>query len=218
MQKSVQNPLLKRQVLREDIKNYLTDLIINGHFKTGERLVETQIAKDLGVSQAPVREAIRDLEQLGLLETIPYRGTFIRSFTLEELKNAYLVRAELESYGIRGAIKRLTDSNLEVLEDLYRKMIASEESGDIRARSLLDNEFHSFIIESSGNTILVKAWKAASVAEWTYFGGRVLKSLSGRELVERHLPILEALRKRNEEEASAVMHAHFTELIEILEI
>ena len=104
MENEQKTPVIKRSVLREEIKTYLIDAIVKGTYKTGERLVETQIARDLGISQAPVREAFRDLEQIGILKTVPYKGAYVNGYSIKDLKNAYDVRAELEGLAIKLAV------------------------------------------------------------------------------------------------------------------
>jgi DNA-binding GntR family transcriptional regulator len=90
---------LPRIVLSERVKEYIVEAVLNGEMKPGDRIVESSLARHLGVSQAPVREAIRDLVLLGFLESEPYKGTSVRSFTAEELWETYTVRAALESWG-----------------------------------------------------------------------------------------------------------------------
>lgn len=87
---------LARTVLREQVKDVLLQRIVSGELEPGERLVETRIAQELGTSQAPVREALRDLELLRLVESEPFRGSRVRVFDEEEMIEVYPVRASLE--------------------------------------------------------------------------------------------------------------------------
>jgi DNA-binding GntR family transcriptional regulator len=87
---------ISRTVLREQVKDILLHRIVSGQLKPGERLVETRIASELGTSQAPVREALRDLELLRLVESEPFRGARVREFGDSELIEVYPVRAVLE--------------------------------------------------------------------------------------------------------------------------
>jgi DNA-binding GntR family transcriptional regulator len=81
--RSLPRPLVRR-VLREEIKEYLIDAILRGRLRPGDRIIEMRIAQDLGVSQTPVREALRDLELLGFVTSAPFRGTRVRAFTHDE--------------------------------------------------------------------------------------------------------------------------------------
>ena len=85
-----------RRVLREEIKEYLIDAIFSGDLHAGDRIVETAIARQLNVSQGPVREALRDLEMLGLVVSSPFRGTQVREISYQDLAEIYPIRAALE--------------------------------------------------------------------------------------------------------------------------
>ena len=96
---------ISRTVLREQVKDILLQRIVSGELKPGERLVETRIASELGTSQAPVREALRDLELLRLVESEPFRGARVRGFGEAELIEVYPVRAVLEELAATEAAK-----------------------------------------------------------------------------------------------------------------
>jgi len=91
------NPLL-RTSLPQQIRDQLLERIMTGALPPGSRLVELKIAKEFSTSQAPVREAMRELEALGVIETVPNKGARVRTISNEELRQLYDVRAQLESY------------------------------------------------------------------------------------------------------------------------
>src|SRR3954453_647287 len=88
--------LPERRVLREDIRDRLMEEILNGRLAPGDRIVETRVARQFGVSQAPVREALRDLELFGFVVSSPFRGAIVREIPVEELVQIYPIRAMLE--------------------------------------------------------------------------------------------------------------------------
>src|SRR5687768_8483139 len=96
-----------RRVFREDVKEYLLDAILHGQLQPGDRIVETRVAHELGVSQGPVREALRDLEMFGFVVSEPFRGTRVRKTTSAELIEIYPIRAALEGVGAREAARRI---------------------------------------------------------------------------------------------------------------
>src|SRR5262245_64002567 len=98
---------ISRTVLREQVKDILLHRIVSGDLKPGERLVETRIAAELGTSQAPVREALRDLELLRLVESQPFRSARVREVTDDDLLDVFPVRAVLEELAGRLAAQRL---------------------------------------------------------------------------------------------------------------
>lgn len=199
-------PLIKRNVLREEIKSYVIDAVVRGVYKTGERLIETQIARDLGISQAPVREAFRDLEQIGILISVPYKGAYVKGYSIQDLQNAYDVRAELEGLAIKLAIPQITDEQIKELEEIYSQM---QKVSDLVEKGDLDVKFHEYIVKASNNSILERAWRAVSVAHWTYYG---ICNFDKIDLIQRHEAILEAFRERDVQKAIELMRKHFLEL------
>src|SRR6185437_7676454 len=94
---------ISRSVLADQVKDRILESILSGDYGPDSRIVETQVARDLGVSQAPVREALRGLEALGVVEITPFRGARVRRPTRREIIEAYAVRAALETLGARLA-------------------------------------------------------------------------------------------------------------------
>ena len=107
-----------REVLSERVKDRILTWILEGELEPGSRIVETRVARDLGVSQAPVREALRDLAILGFVEMKPHKGARVREPSREELTEAIEVRAELEALAGRLAAARRTEQCLRDLEEL----------------------------------------------------------------------------------------------------
>ena len=109
---------LERRVFREEIREQLIEDILNGKLPPGARIVETRIAQQFGVSQGPVREALRDLELFGFVVSSPFRGTQVRQISTEDLLEIYPIRAALEAVAAREAALRLDDATLAHLEEL----------------------------------------------------------------------------------------------------
>lgn len=112
-----------RQVFREEIRNAIREAIFSGKLNPGDRIIETYWAKELGVSQGPVREAIRDLEAMGLVETVPFKGSRIRTLTEKDVRDNYSVRICLESKSIRDAIIQLDDQRMAELVGHLRTIL-----------------------------------------------------------------------------------------------
>jgi len=136
--------------------------IVSGELEPGERLVETRIAEEYGTSQAPVREALRELEAIGMVETRPRRGTFVRHFIQQTLRESYVVRAALEEAATRLAMPagRLPfDALAEDVEAMRRAAAA----GDVQAIGSASVSFHRHVIDASGNELLKHAWEALQI-------------------------------------------------------
>ncbi len=141
---------ISRTVLREQVKDVLLHRIVTGEIRPGERLVETRIAQELGTSQAPVREALRDLELLRLVESEPFKGTRVREFGDQEMVEVYPVRAALEEVAARAATKNLA-GDVSALEAEVEAMRAAARRGDIQGLAEHDIAFHRLLVEAAGH-------------------------------------------------------------------
>jgi DNA-binding GntR family transcriptional regulator len=203
--------LLSRVVLSDQVKEYIIDAIMSGDFKPGDRVVESSLARQLGVSQAPVREAIRDLVLMGFVVTEPYKGTSVRSFSPEELWEVYTVRAALESLGARLAAARLTEADVETLRQILDGMLDAGRKQDLDRMTQLDNDFHRTIIQISGNDLLYQLWQTLQFGYWTIVTAK-MSSFDLEHLAVRHEELLDALKSRDPEKASHAMQHHIEDL------
>jgi DNA-binding GntR family transcriptional regulator len=204
-----------RSNLRAQIKDVILQRIVSHEYPPGARLVETRIAQELGVSQAPVREALRDLEQLGCVVHEPFRGCSVRAFSAEELLEAFPVRAALEALAARLAAEQVTEEELLQLADLLENMRAAAGRGDAHDQSQANAAFHATIVRAARNATLERQWSLLEPFSRTY----LTVSQPGLDLLalsERHVPILDALRARDGDAAAAAMYRHLMAAAELL--
>jgi DNA-binding GntR family transcriptional regulator len=203
-----------RVVLREQVKELVLERILDGSYQPGERLVETRIAQELGTSQAPVREALRDLELLRFVESEPFRGARVRAVSDGELAEIYPVRAAIEEVAAREAAVRL-DGAVEALEAELAAMHAAADASDLHALAEHDTAFHRLIVEASTNGILLDVWNSLRIETWTAVTALRAK-IDGHEIAELHRPVLDALRDRDPKRAGLALRLHvehFGELV-----
>jgi DNA-binding GntR family transcriptional regulator len=197
---------ISRTVLREQVKDVLLQRIASGELKPGERLVETRIAQELGTSQAPVREALRDLQLLRLVESEPFRGSRVRVFGQEELIEVYPVRAALEELAARLAAEKLggdvsgLEAELEAMKEAVRR-------DDTHALVEHDVAFHRLIVEAAGNSVLKQCWQSLGVES------RITISLYGTymdpaQAAERHQKLIDPIRDQNPSLAAREARKH----------
>jgi DNA-binding GntR family transcriptional regulator len=206
-----------RSNLREQIKDVILQRIVEGSYPPGSRIVETRVAQELGVSQGPVREALRDLEQLGCVVHEPYRGCSVRAFSADELLEAFPVRAALEALAARLAAERITGTELDELDALVTRMRAAARRGDAHEQSQANATFHATIVRASRNSTLDRQWQMLEPFSRTY----LTVSRPGVDLValsERHVPILNALRSHDPDGAGEAMHEHLMGAAELLRL
>jgi DNA-binding GntR family transcriptional regulator len=196
-----------RSNLREQIKDVLLQRIVEGSYPPGSRIVETRVAQELGVSQGPVREALRDLEQLGCVVHEPYRGCSVRAFSVDELLDAFPVRAALEALAARLAAERITSDELDALDEQLDRMRLAARRGDAHDQSQANASFHATIVRAARNSTLERQWRMLEPFSRTY----LTVSRPGIDLghlSERHVPILDALRRHEPDAAAEAMHDH----------
>lgn len=160
-----------RRVLSDNVVEYLIDMILTGTFQPGEKIVELQVARALDVSQTTVREALRELEAQGFLESRPFRGTYVRKFTLEGIQDYFRTRTELEVLAVQWAAEhRFETMDRRRLEGCLNDMKSFVEEEDHVSFRKKDVEFHRTIVRGSGSDSLFAAWNALSHSYWAYFG------------------------------------------------
>lgn len=200
--------MLKRSAgpLWEQVKSVLLRRIISGELAPDARIVELQVARELGVSQAPVREALKSLEALGLVDILPFSGARVHRQTAKELLDAYTVRTELEVLAIRLAAERGADfSHLTArMGDMYHA--AAE--GDMVQLSVADTAFHEEIIAASNNAELLRLWRNLQPGTRAYIT-LISPGADPHWTVALHPPVLDALVSGDVDEATQAMRRHF---------
>jgi DNA-binding GntR family transcriptional regulator len=212
----VSGGVISRPVLRDQVKDVLLERIARGDYRPGERLVETAIARELGVSQAPVREALRDLDQLGLVVHEPNRGCSVRRVSNSELREAFPVRAALEALASRLAAPRISEADLARLDALLEEMLVAARSSDPLAQVHANARFHATVVAAAGNATLERQWSLLEPFARTYLTS-VQAHADLEILAERHRPIVAALRAGDGEVAARVMHDHLIEAAALIQ-
>lgn len=198
---------LPRSVLREQLKQQILQRILDGEYEPGARIVENRLMKEYDVSQAPIREALRDLEAMRFVESRPHRGVRVRRISQKELGEMYPVRAALEEVAGRAAAPLITDESLDLLDGEITAMRAAAERGDLHGQLVHDARFHELIFEASGNALLLEVWRSLHAeirALITYVRSRTAPAA----IVDAHVPILQALRLRDPALAGKEMRHH----------
>jgi DNA-binding GntR family transcriptional regulator len=213
MEAVVRKPLEKRPLYREQIRHAINKAIISGELKPGDRIVETKWARELGVSQSPVREAIRELEMIGLVENVPYQGCFVRKITRKELLDSYKVRMCLELLGIQEAAEGINDKHIEELQNILKEMEQAAAEQNFMLYIKKDVSFHKKILEISENELLVRTWEQCNFTHSTYIG-TMISQKTLEQLSVRHEELFNALSSRDLNRAKEAVCRHFEELME----
>ncbi len=206
---------LARRVLADQVKERLLEDILSGRHAPDSRIVETAVAKELGTSQAPVREALRGLEALGVVEITPFRGARVRRPSRRDILEAYAVRSNLEALGAGLAVPQLGDEDLVALADLLGAMRAAAAAGDGPAVAEADARFHARIMDVADNRTLSRVWGSLEPLSRTYLT-LIGPGADLRWSAQLHAPILAALERRDVEAVVTALQSHFDEVRDVM--
>ena len=194
--------------LREVVYETLREAIRNGALAPGERLMEIQLAEELGVSRTPVREAIRKLELESFVVMLPRRGTYVANLSLKDINEVFEIRAALDGLAAGLAAERITEEELEQMERLLVEIADHIERHDNQKIVEVDEAFHDILYRASRNERLVgiicnlreqfTRFRSVSIN----YPGRLTNTL------EEHKQLVEAIAQRNAEQAQQRAREH----------
>jgi DNA-binding GntR family transcriptional regulator len=202
------HPLEDQYSLRGRVYNALRENILNGKYRPGENLIEMRLAEELNVSRTPVREAIRQLELEGLVESIPNKGVTVKGVSKKDMEDIFRIRLVLEGLAARWAAEQITDEELKELEEAYELMEFYTNKGDIDQIAKLNTRFHEVIYLASKSNVLRQILTDFQF----YVKWARLESLSspGRkeQTIKEHYDILQAFKARDVQEAEKYLTIH----------
>ncbi len=199
----------QKTILSREIYDDLRKAILEGALKPGERIVEGTVAKQMDVSRAPLREALKQLEKDGLLTVEAHRETRVISPKPEDLRELILTRVVLETILYQFAAKRLGESEIVCMEELVQKMEKAAVKNDARAVAKLDFEFHDRLCTSSGLSRLYRIWYDQHVLLRLWLN--VVAETRDHDIMRTatsHRTILEAVKARDLEAIAARVFVH----------
>ncbi len=194
--------------LREVVFESLRHAIFRGDLKPGERLMEIQLADQLGVSRTPVREAIHMLEKEGLVTVIPRRGAEVAKMTLKDMEDVLEIREALDELAVSLACERISGEQLADLSEAAQQFAESIQGDDVRSIASADVRFHDVIYEATDNPKLVSLLNNLREQIYRYRVEYIKERENCPMLVEEHGEILNALRNHDRKAAVSAMHIH----------
>ena len=194
--------------LRDVVFQTLRQAILREDLAPGERLMEIPLANKLGVSRTPLREAIRMLEQEGLVMMIPRRGAQVAGISEKSLRDVLEVRRSLEKLAIELACERMTEEDLRRLEEAEEEFGKAVRGGDALRIAESDESFHDVIYSGTGNTKLVQMLNNLREQMYRYRLEHIKDEKSRLSLMEEHVRMMEALRNRDVDLAKKAAGEH----------
>jgi DNA-binding GntR family transcriptional regulator len=198
---------MQARTLKESIVERLTESILAGKLKMGERLNESRLSRELQVSRAPIREALQQLHQSGLAVNHPRRGMFVVSLDDEDVQKINSLRFVLEIEALRLCRAKLTAQGERKLTQLVERMERMQPTTAFQAGSI-DLEFHRTLWSMTGNEYLERTLTSLTAPLFAYAVLRKPKAEKMRMVLDSHRPLLEFVTGRSKQSAEDVMLAH----------
>jgi DNA-binding GntR family transcriptional regulator len=202
------------QLVRDWVEVKLSEAILGGLFQPGEWLRQQRVADQLGVSETPVREALKKLAAEGVVEYLPYRGMRVREYSADDVADIYKVRACMEAMAACAAAQNITAEELVELRALATRMEEHLAQEDLAEHRELNRRFHKVVFTASRRPYLVHAlrqlWKLFPSMLWGRFTATAAERFSEQDVydIEEHHAIIRILEERNAAQAEPVMRQH----------
>ncbi len=205
--------------LRGRVFQAIQENILNGVYKENEELRENTIAKELGVSRTPVREALRQLELEGLVKIVPNKGACVTGITKKDVKDIYAIRSLLEGLCVRWATEHITDAQIEELEEvilLSEFHLKRVKEGQTQQVTELDGKFHEILYEASNSRILKHVLSDFHKYVRMVRKSSVANPARAERSIEEHKDILHAIKNRDANAAEVLANAHMMNVMKNL--
>ena len=202
-------PQIKPALIRERALHMLREAVITGQFQPGDRLIEEDLSQQMQISRGPLREALRQLEQEGLVVSFPYRATEVIGVSDEEVHDVLVpIRLTLERFAFRHALPLLKDSDFAELEALVQTMRQAGAAGDLGQVVELDVRFHELVLGRSKQPHCLQIWRTISPRVRAYFYRCGPRHQALTDIADEHHDLLEAMRTRDVERVLAALDPH----------
>jgi len=209
---------ITKQTYSDQIVRYIRDAIRNGVLRPGDKISEEQLAREVSVSRAPIREAMQHLANEGILVSVPHKGKRITSLSRQEIRDSYFIGGALEGALAASVLSAYTEADFRKLEEIVAKMRTSQQDPiNVELLEELDNEFHSVIFSRTSNSMLIAIIRRScqGVSKVLYYP-QWKRLFSRSEVFERHQKIIDALRSGDGPSIEKTLRQHYNEIGERL--
>lgn len=197
--------------LRTRVTDSVRNAILQGVLEPGGQVNQAQIAAKLGISRGPLREALRQLEEEGLVQSYPHRGTFVTEITPDYIEEVYSIRRVLETFAVQRMIEYNDPEVTEHLREIVTEMLRAAEEGDGHELNELDFQFHNAILLGAQHGLLMQLWKSIEVGVRRVVVLRHGIYTNLFEIVGNHPDIVAAIEERESELAAQLLDRHIRE-------
>lgn len=200
-----------RRTYKDQVIEHLYDLILEGDLIPGQQVKESVLADEMGISRAPIREALKELIGNGIIEYRPQVGNFIPQLSRKEIIDAYIARGVLEGFAIGSTKDEFTEDEIDELMELTRLMEKYARKGNRRLVVEVGDEFHSLLVSKVDNVQVLEYTERLSKKLHILFYKHWSTLYSHEEIGRRHRHIVEALQSGDQAQIEHVIRDHYTE-------
>ena len=209
----------KRSLLYHEVIAVIFRALVHGRIKPGERLVEEEIAEELGVSRSPVRRALVEMAQMGVVDLVPRKGARIKTWSIDEIVDFWRFRVLIEGLAVEQAVERMTDAEMDQLLELTRTLEAAIKKDSLEKITDLDLKFHESIVKASRNNSVISSYESMLlriqifmiIEKHFYRSERAYYSS-----LDSHWKIYESIKMRDATQARKMMVEHIEQSVEDL--
>ncbi|BBI31907.1 GntR family transcriptional regulator [Cohnella abietis] len=195
--------------LRQRVMNDIRNAIIQGHLKPGDKLKELEISQQMSISRGPIREALRDLEALGLVVSSPYRETTVADVRKEEVVDLLIpIRLQLELFALKHNVAKKDEAFFEHLRSIVERMKVSAANGDLLSLVEEDIQFHEHILTLDNTSYTMQIWSGIVNRLRMHFIKNTSQFTDLQKVVEDHTALLIALQNESTEVIETLWTRH----------
>jgi DNA-binding GntR family transcriptional regulator len=201
--------VIERSTYKDHVIKHIYNGLRENRFRAGEKILESHLAKDLGISRAPIREALADLVRSGLLEYRPQVGNFVASLSPEEITDSYVARGVLEGFAVAHGIDNFSDDDLARLEEMAHKMALFAKKGQRKALIDIGQDFHEELFSQSSNAQVVLFTEQLSLKLHLLFYKHWANVYTPEEIRDRHMEIIAMIRRKDPVKLEQLIRQHY---------
>lgn len=200
---------IERSTYKDHVIKHIYDGLRENRFRAGEKILESHLARELGISRAPIREALADLVQTGLLDYRPQVGNFVASLSPQEIIDSYVARGVLEGFAVAEGIGNFTVEDLQRLEKMAHRMETHASKGQHKALIDLGQQFHEELFCHCTNVQVVRFTEQLSLKLHLLFYRHWGKVYAPEEIRDRHLEIIQTIRQKDPVAVELMIRRHY---------
>ncbi len=202
---------IKKATYKDQVINHIYKEILKGRIKPGQQIKEAKLSEELDISRAPIREALKELISMGILEYKPRIGTFVLDPTSEDIRDTYVARGVLEGYAAASACGDFTCKDIDNLYRMCAQMGKLAESGKNIKLIDLGDRFHSRLTQKCKNTQIIRFAHTLSLKSHLMFHMFWTKLYSANEIEERHRIIVDAVKEKKANRIEQIIREHYAQ-------